>query len=67
MPVLVITGTGVRRESEGTGTITPMGDMNSVEITAGRIGPQRQIVGAGVVASQSRRSHSEAGRFQFIR
>ena len=67
MLVVVIMGTGVRREDKGIGTITRMGDMNSVEITARRIGPQGQIEGAGVAASQSRRSLSQAGRFCFIR
>ena len=67
MPREVIMGTGARREGEEIGIITPMDGTKNAEIIAGRIGPQRQIVGAGVVASQSSRSHSEAGRFQFIR
>jgi len=54
MLAVVITGTEARREEEGIGTIIRMADMRSVEIIAGRIGPQGQLEGVRDVASQSR-------------
>ena len=61
MPAAGITGTGVRREEEGTGTITPMVGMRSVEIIAGRIGPQGRPEGVAGVASWSHRGFLSQG------